>query len=457
MQNIKSSLSLKMFVIGFLIAILMIPIGMIAFLAEERENRQAEAFREVSGKWGNEQTITGPILSIPFKDKTELAASEGALVGEIIRYAHFLPEELNIKGRIDPEKRKRGIYEVAVYNANLEMSGRFLAPDFSQWDIAESDILYDQAFITLGIPDLRGIKENFNLEWGSKTYPFTPGVKSSDVAALGVNADIDLSANSKDGNDFKIAFSLNGSRDIYFSPLGRTTNAELSSAWLDPSFQGAFLPESYTIGKDGFNAAWKVLELNRGFPQKFIGQLSALDLPAQLKYSEKMPTVSQAGVINGSNFGVRLLVVADEYQETVRALKYAIMLLVLTFLVLFFYEAMRGARVHPLQYILIGLALALFYLLLLSLSEYIGFKSAYLLSVLTIVSLITLYSKSIFKAWRPAFLEALILVFIYGFIFVILQLEDYSLLAGALGLLAILACVMYISRKIDWYNVGQKE
>ena len=169
-----------------------------------------------------------------------------------------------------------------------------------------------------------------------------------------------------------------------------------------------------------------------------------------------MPTTSQAGAINQSNFGVRLLVPADEYQETVRALKYAIMLLSLTFLVLFFYEAMRGVRVHPLQYILIGLALALFYLLLLSISEYLGFKIAYLISALTIIGLITLYSKSIFKEWRPALLEALILSFIYGFNFVILQLEDYSLLVGSLGLLAILSLVMLVSRKIDWYNIAQK-
>src|SRR3989338_4038479 len=146
MQNIKSSLSLKLIMIGFLIAILMIPIGMIAFLAEDRESRQEEAFREISGKWGNEQTITGPILSIPYKDTIERTTSDGKVIDETIRYAHFLPEELQIKGIIDPTKRRRGIYEVVVYNANLEISGKFLALDFSKWDIAKDDILYEQAF-----------------------------------------------------------------------------------------------------------------------------------------------------------------------------------------------------------------------------------------------------------------------------------------------------------------------
>ncbi|MDP2709182.1 MAG: cell envelope integrity protein CreD [bacterium] len=455
MQNIKSSLSFKLFVIGFLIAILMIPIGFIAFLAQERESRQAEAFREISGKWGNEQTITGPILSIPYKHKVERTTAEGTVVDETVRYAHFLPEELKIKGMIDPEKRQRGIYEVAVYNANLEISGRFVAPDFSKWEIAEDNILYRQAFVTLGIPDMRGIKGNLDLEWENKKQAFMPGVKTSDVAATGISADIDLGQNNNASQNFKINLSLNGSRDLYFAPLGRSTQVELSSAWTDPSFQGAFLPESHTINQAGFTAAWKVSELNRGFPQSFLGQLGSAEPVIRPDYNEKMPTISQAGAINQSNFGVRLLVPADEYQATVRALKYAIMLLALTFLVLFFYEARRGARVHPLQYILIGLALALFYLLLLSISEYLGFKAAYLLSALTIIGLITLYSKSIFKAWRPALLEALILTFVYGFIFVILQLKDYSLLVGSLGLLAILSLVMLVSRKIDWYSAAR--
>lgn len=455
MQNIKSSLSLKLFVIGFLIAILMIPIGMISFLASDREGRQDEAFQEVSGKWGKEQTVIGPILSIPYKDKVERTTSEGTVIDETIRYAHFLPEELNVKGMIDPEKRKRGIYEVVVYNANLEISGQFLAPDFSKWDIAKDDILYKQAFVTLGISDMRGIKENLNLEWGNKKQAFSPGVKTNDVIASGINADIDLSQDNKSQN-FKITLSLNGSRDLYFTPLGRTTQVELSSAWSDPSFQGSFLPESHTINEAGFTAKWKVLELNRSLPQKFLGSIGTIETIIQPDYDKKMPAVSQTGTIGQNNFGVRLLVLADEYQETVRALKYAIMLLSLTFLVLFFYEAMRGVRVHPLQYILIGLALALFYLLLLSISEYLGFKIAYLISALTIIGLITLYSKSIFKAWRPALLEALILAFVYGFIFVILQLEDYSLLVGSLGLLAILSLVMLVSRKIDWYNIAQK-
>ena len=340
--------------------------------------------------------------------------------------------------------------------AKARPSDAFLAPDFSKWDIAKDDILYKQAFATVGIPDTRGIKEILDLEFGNKKYAFNPGVKTSDVVALGINADIDLSQNNSNSQNFKINLSLNGSRDIYFSPLGRSTQVELSSAWSDPSFQGSFLPESHTINEAGFTAKWKVLELNRSFPQKFLGSIGAVEQIIKPEYNEKMPATSQVGAINQSNFGVRLLVLADEYQETVRALKYAIMLLALTFLVLFFYEAMRGVRVHPLQYILIGLALALFYLLLLSVSEYLGFKTAYLISALTIISLITLYSKSIFKEWRPALLEALILAFIYGFIFVILQLEDYSLLVGSLGLLAILSLVMLVSRKIDWYNIAQK-
>ncbi len=456
MPNIKSSLSFKLFIIGFLIAFLMIPIGLIAFLTNERASRQEEAFREVSGKWGNEQTITGPVLSIPYKDKVERATDEGTVIEEIIRYAHFLPEELYIKGLVDPAKRQRGIYEVVVYNANLEISGRFLAPDFSKWNIPKENILYEQAFVTLGISDMRGIKEALDLRWGDKQYTFNPGVKSTDVVALGINADIALRQADNASQNFKINLSLNGSRDLYFTPLGRSTAVELNSPWPDPSFQGAFLPVSHMINTAGFTATWKVLELNRSFPQKFLGNSDVVETTIISKDNKKKSSDYETGSLNQSDFGVRLLIPADEYQATVRALKYAIMLLCLTFLVLFFYEAMRGVRVHPLQYILIGLALALFYLLLLSLSEYLGFKTAYLISALAITGLITLYSKSIFKTWRRALLETMILVLVYGFIFVILQLEDYSLLVGSLGLLVILSLVMFVSRRIDWYNVGQK-
>ncbi|MCK5061713.1 cell envelope integrity protein CreD [Candidatus Parcubacteria bacterium] len=455
--TIKTSLSLKLFIIGFLIAILMIPTGMIAVLVNEREDRQEKAFREVSEKWGLEQSITGPVLTVPYKKVFESTIGNEKKVDEVLRYAHFLPKKLNVDGVINPEIRKRGIYEVVVYKTELEISGEFMAPDFLKWDIASEDIMHDKAFVSLGIPDMRGVKENIDLKWNDKKYAFKPGVETNDIFSSGVNSKVAIDKDDKAKKyNFSLKLVLNGSRDLHFTPIGKETNVKLASVWPDPSFQGAFLPNTHEITDQGFTANWKVLELNRNFPQSFLGALSGepnAPMP-QERFDKYAPTAMQYNNFSASDFGVRLLVVADEYQKTVRALKYSIMLLSLTFMILFFFEALNKKRVHPLQYILIGLSLSLFYVLLLSIAEHLGFDCAYFISVFSIVGLITFYSKSVFRVWKPAIIESLILIFIYGFIYIILQLEDYSLLVGAIGLFVILSIVMYVSRKIDWYNVN---
>jgi len=452
--NLKNSLSFKLFIVGFLILILMIPTGMIAILVNERESRQQEAIFEVSEKWGRQQVITGPVLSVPYRKLSESNIDGVKKTNETIAYAHFLPESLMIDGAVFPETRQRGIYEIVVYNTDLSVSGEFSFPDFSKWDIASDLILYDKAFISLGIPDVRGIKENIALGWNNEKLLFQPGLETNDVLATGVNAGVKIKKEEKGKKyNYNFKLALKGSSDLEFAPIGRVTEVKLASSWQDPSFQGAFLPNNYEINSDGFKADWKVLEINRSFPQSFLGAISlnneAQTLPVNI---EKMSSIAQVGGLHSNNFGVRLLIPADEYQKTVRALKYAIMMLSLTFLTLFFFEAMHKRRVHPLQYILIGLALSLFYVLLLSIAEHLGFNAAYLISVGATLGLITLYSKSIFSAWKPAIIEALILAFIYSFVFIILQLEDYALLVGALGVFVILAVVMYISRKINWYD-----
>lgn len=454
----RNSLSLKLFVIGFLIAILMIPTGMIAVLVNERENRQADAIREVSEKWGYEQTVTGPILTIPYKKVYESDVNGQKKIDEVVQYAHFLPDTLRVEGSIDPETRQRGIYEVVVYGTDLTLSGEFSAPDLSKWEIAPDLVMYDKAFVTLGVPDMRGVKESVELNWNEESSSFTPGLETQDVLSSGMSALVKIDKEDK-GKKYKydLKLVLNGSRDLQFTPIGKVTEVKLTSAWVDPSFQGAFLPNTHEITDEGFKAEWKVLELNRNFPQSFLGSMPInQNSPTAYDPYNKYEMAVQTGNLNSSNFGVRLLIPADEYQKTVRALKYAIMMLALTFLILFFFEAMHKKRVHPMQYILIGLALSLFYILLLSIAEHLGFNMAYWVSVLATVGLITLYSKSVFHSWTPALVESSILLFIYAFIFVILQLKDYSLLVGSLGLFVILAVIMYVSRKIDWYNLNEK-
>lgn len=421
------SVTIKILLIGALIIILLIPSFMIQFLISDRQSRSEEAKREISSVWGDIQTLSGPVISVPVKKKS-IVNKETYIE---YSYAHILPEELKINGKVLPEKKHRGIYEVVLYTANLNFSGHFNAADFSSWLIEGGEIQWQNAKVTFGIPDMRGIQENIELNWGEEKRMFNPGLATMDVFNSGVSLDADLSE-IKDGKiNFSFDVSINGSEELNFVPLGKNTIVDLSSPWPNPSFQGAFLPDDKEITKKDFTAHWKVLHLNRNFPQKWVGNKQ---------------------YVNESAFGVKLFVPVDHYQKSTRSAKYAILIIALTFLVFFFVEMYNKMKIHPMQYLLVGLSLIIFYTLLLSISEHFGFNLAYLISGVATIALITAYSHSILnKAMLSRFVGAT-LVLLYSFIFVILQLQDFALLMGSIGLFVMMAIIMYFSRKINWYN-----
>ncbi|MEL6943548.1 MAG: cell envelope integrity protein CreD, partial [Bacteroidota bacterium] len=364
----------------------------------------------------------------------------------------FLPSELNINGELDNQKRYRSIYEVVVYTSELSISGNFPRPNFADFKIDTSDVLWDETYLSVGISDMRGIQNTVKLNWGSENYEFSPGMKyryqNNDNDRYnnydrpqnnngGISSRLDLTE-AKADYSFSFDLTLNGSRNIYFTPVGATTNVALNSDWQTPSFKGAFLPDNRTINEDGFQATWEVLSLNRTYPQSWLGN----------NYG-----------FSGSRFGVDLLIPVDYYQKSTRSAKYSILFVALTFLIFFFVEVLNGKRIHPIQYILVGLALVLFYTLLLALSEHIGFGWAYLVSSFAIIGLVSLYVSSIFKNSKLTLVTTGILVILYGFIYTLLQLEDYALLLGSIGLFVILGFVMLFTRKIDWYALrnGEKE
>jgi inner membrane protein len=352
-------------------------------------------------------------------------------------YAHFLPEVLNITGDISPEVRYRGIYEVIVYNSRINLSGSFSSPKFQEWKIDNANIIWEDAFLSLGLSDLRSIQENIAVKWNDKQYFFNPGVESNDVIHNGISTR--LAINRSDSiagkSDFTLALNFNGSSSLNFIPLGKVTKVNIKSKWKNPSFDGAFLPDSRNINENGFTANWQVLHLNRPYPQSFRG-------PAE--------------GIEQSSFGVNLIVPVDEYQKSMRSAKYAVMFIALTFLIFFFVQILNGVRIHPIQYIMVGLALCVFYTLLIALSEHISFLFSYLISSVAIISLITLYAKTIFNNSRLTMLICLILTILYLFIYSIIQMEDYALLMGSIGLFIVLATIMYLSRKINWYALKTK-
>ncbi|MFN8259241.1 MAG: cell envelope integrity protein CreD [Bacteroidales bacterium] len=426
---LRNSITIRILSIGFMILILLIPTFMVQDLINEREYRGNSVKQEVTSTWGGIQILSGPIISIPYRRNY---LNEKKEVYSQIEYAHFLPETLDIKGEVIPEKRHRRIYDVVVYTSDLQFSGNFKSFDFKDWKIEDADILWDKAIVSFGIPDMRGIKDNIVLKWNNQEYPFNPGIETNDVIASGISAVVDLTAlKNVELKAFNFQIVLRGSEELYFTPLGKVTQVQLRSKWGDPSFKGAFLPDNHNITDSTFVANWKVLHLNRNFPQKWTGN--------SYKVEE-------------SSFGLELLIPVDHYQKSNRSAKYAIMIIAFTFLVFFFVEVLNKTRIHPIQYLLVGLALIIFYTLLLSISEHLSFNPAYIVSAIATVLLITFYSKSIFGSNLLTAFTALVLTVLYAFIFVILQLEDYALLMGSIGLFIVMAIIMYLSRKIDWYN-----
>lgn len=431
-QWLKESLAVKLLAIAVLMLLLLIPINIIQDIIYERQNRQHQVIREVSQDWGSAQAIMGPVLSIPYSIWKE--NQEGKSI-EYQHVAHFLPGELDIKGNMNHEIRRRSIFDVVLYQADLDIKGSFEMPDFSSFKALQDDIHWEEAKLSFGISGMTGIKERVTVNWAGNSRTMKSGTAYPNNLPNGLSIDVPLNPEI-DAYDFSIPLKLNGSEHLWIEPLGQTTTVELNSDWHSPSFMGAFLPDSREINAEGFTAKWQVLDLNRNYPQ-------------QWKNGDFKPSNTQ--------FGVTLLLPVDEYAKNERSVKYALMVIGLTFLIFFFFEVLRKLLIHPFQYLLIGLALAVFYLLLLSLSEHFGFNHAYFISASATILLICGYSSSILKIKKLVFQLSLLLIAIYGFIFIVLQLEDYALLAGSIGVFIALALVMIYSRKVDWYNLGGRE
>lgn len=416
----KYAYGVKALLIGILVVLLLIPTGMIMSLIAEREHRQFEATGEVSGKWGDSQAITGPVLVVPYITKP----------GET-SIAVFLPDKLAINGELLPEIRRRGIYEVAVYGSHMQLSGSFPTLDINGLNIAPELLLMKDAYLAVGISDMRGISNQASLQWNGKGFLFNPGVPANTLFPSGMHVKIPLEVGESGiiAGSFDINLDLRGSGQLFFSPVGKTTTVNVNSNWTNPKFDGAYLPVKHNVHAKGFTADWQVSNLNRNFPQSWTGSDHNL---------------------HAADFGVKLFLPVDSYQQSTRAVKYAILIIGLTFLVFYFIELLQHTRVHPLQYILIGLALCIFYTLLIALAEQLKFSIAYLIAGLLTIGLVTVYTASILRSVRMALGIGSTLTILYGFIYVIIRSEDQALLMGSLGLFIILAVVMYFSRRIKW-------
>ncbi|PZR33311.1 MAG: cell envelope integrity protein CreD, partial [Azospira oryzae] len=440
---LKESVMIKLLSIGFLILILLIPASWIESLINERQYRADDVVREISNKWSGTQTLTGPVLVIPFtKVETIKSWQKGIQIEEVsesVHQAFFLPEELLINGKVAPKVLERGIFEAVVYDSKIQMKAKFGNLDFTRWNVQNEQIHWKEAKLVTGISDLRGISENPVISSGQKKFESEP---SSDIGLTntvngnpemikGIAASMNWNSNADVVSDFSIDLQLKGSEQLYFVPAGKTTEVKVSGDWTSPSFDGQMLPNGREITEKGFNAVWKILSYNRPFSQQWVDNEQHL---------------------NGAEFGVRLLIPADQYQKSIRTAKYGVLIIILAFTVLFLVELTAKVRIHPFQYILVGAALIIYYTLLLSFSEHWGYDTAYAIASIATVTLVALYSTTFLIKKSLTVLFTLLMTLFYTFIFVIIQAEDYSLLIGSVGLFIIIAVIMYFSRNIKWYK-----
>jgi inner membrane protein len=418
----------KMLSVAVLALLLLIPAGLIQNLIREREYTQENAINEMTSVWGGEQMLVGPYLTVPFDAPYTVTNSDGTEEISYARnYLYVLPEFLNGAVDVQPETRKLGIYEAVVYRGEANMQGEFKLPDWTKAGVDPKYIHWDKVTLNVGISDLRGVEGAFDFEWNEASLPLSSGLVTNDIYWSGVHSPVAIE--SQEELRFKFSTTLRGSRRFSVVPLGKQTTFSMVSPWAEPNFEGSFATTKYEPTAEGFSAHWEVSHLNRNYPQSWVGK----------KYTPA-----------NDFFGTEFIKTVDNYSKSTRVAKYAILIIALTFMVFYFSELIKGAKVNALQYVLVGLALVLFYTLLLSFSEHIGFNAAYLVAALMTVLMEFFYARSVLGSTKLAAYVAATLTLLYSFVFILIQLKDFALLAGSLGLFVILAGIMFISRRIQW-------
>ncbi len=441
----NNSLLLKAALVGGLILTLLIPMIFLDGLVTERKTRQDDTIAEVSNNWAGVQRLSNPYLIIPYRDTSTTDLKGKTIV--ITKYMAILPEENNLSGSIIPDIRKRSIYTIPLYHANLSMNGQFNLSQIEQY-VALDKIDFSRAKICLGISEFKGIEEAIKIKFNGNNYALLPGLPTESVHKNGVSAPVSLIATQRNE---KLTYSFNvkikGSVQLMLEPLSGNSKFSLNSTWPSPSFMGNQLPISPQVSDSGFKASWSFNQANLPFdlilPDKRIAK-------EHLKYKLDDSEVQSDDDLA---FGVSLLQPVDSYSQTSRCIKYAILIIGLTFSLFFIIEVMQKNAFHPVQYLLAGLALCVFYTLLLSISEYLSFGYSYLLAAGATVGLIAYYAYTHFKNIKTASIFGGFMSLLYAFIFVLLTLEDTALLAGSVALFCILAAVMFITRKINWYKL----
>jgi inner membrane protein len=441
------SVLLKLALIGFLTLILLIPNFWIQDLIAERQQRQLEIDDQISNDWSGRQLVAGPVLAIPYTTtiiEIENDKNKTKTTKEVISIVHILPDKLEINGEVKPEKLHRGIFETVVYQSQIDVKGSFSEIELTKSGIDPSRILWSKAKVIIGLSDLKGLKNNPEIKILDSLYQVEPDFSTDDLFDNNLSISVDLSKAKSAKTDFSFMLNIKGSKGIDFMHLGKKTQVKLSGNWPDPSFTGRYLPDNRSFKEGKFYAEWNLSYFNRSFPQQWQGDRKITALASDMIEN---PNVKQT---EDDRFGVNFILPVDQYQKTMRTAKYSILVIMLTFIALFFMEFLQKRKIHFLQYVLISAAMIVFYTLLLSIGERIGFNVSYLISSISTIALIGIFVRALMKSTKPALLFSIILTVFYGFIFVIIQLQDLALISGSIALFIIVAVLMYLSAKIEW-------
>ena len=434
----------KIITLSGLIILLMVALSMTSGVISERNRYQAEASASIASSWTGSQQITGPFIVMPYLVKVESEIWDAQKLEKIIksemqrRVLYVLPNTLDITGNVPTELRYRGIYKVPVYSSKLKFSGEFEynALEEHKKSIKNADS-WEAPYLTVIINDIRGIAANPKLLWQEQQIAF----KAASLvrgAPQGIHAPLALD----EAQTYRFAFDLDlrGSENLSFTPIGLNTTVALTSDWQHPSFKGMYLPASSTVDEHGFSANWQLSSFS-----------SNIDLPLQTCAN------GQCGELLNQKFGVSLMEGINIYHLSERSIKYGILFISLTFIAFLVYEITKKQAIHPVQYLLVGLALAIFYLLLISLSEHIAFAQAYMSAACACTGLLGYYLSAVLKSIKAGVLFTVMLGLLYAMLYVIINSEDSALLMGSGVLFLMLAILMGVTRHIDWYQLKNSE
>ncbi|WP_321898936.1 cell envelope integrity protein CreD [Burkholderia cepacia] len=437
------------FVITALLALLiLIPLQMVQSIVHERSAYRMDALQSIWSSYAGPQTVSGPVLVVPYTEVTRVrdetpagGATKTSLRSETKRLLVF-PKTLNVDGTLTTSVRYRGIHKALVYELTSRLTGTLALPDLKKLPQADGHVSFkvDSAYVAIGIGDIRGLTAQPDVRIGGARFDVEQGTRL-DSLRQGVHANVDLAALAEAGAGagagavvpFSIDLPLRGAESVAFAPVGDQNDFSLKSTWPHPSFDGAFLPNNRTVDARGFTGNWRVTSFNT-------------------KAREQIATGNGEGAIETAS--VSMIEPVNVYLQAERATKYGALFVMLTFASFFMYELVKRLRIHPIQYALVGLSLALFFLLLLSLSEHIAFAYAYLAASGACIGLLGFYLSFVLHSVKRGAVFSALLAVLYAALYGLLLSEDNALMLGSLLLFAILAGIMTLTRRVDWYSLG---